>query len=86
MGEVESVIKRISNNKALGEDGVNIELINVGGKLLITVMHRLIIRMWKTETMPHRRKTGIISPFYKEEDKLLCENYRGIYLEIEGSQ
>jgi len=41
----------------------------------------LICKIWKDEKMPDDWKVGLIVPLFKKDDKMKCENYRGIMLQ-----
>jgi len=47
---------------------------------MVDDVHKVIIEIWKTETMPEEWNTAILCPIYKKEDPMLPENYRGIFL------
>jgi sorting nexin-29 len=78
--EIERCVRKIKNNRAPGEDNVVAEFIKYGGTDITDAIHKLINIIWELECMPECWKTGIICPILKKEDKLVCENYRGITL------
>jgi len=47
---------------------------------MVDDVHKVIIEIWKTETMPEEWNTAILCPIYKKGDPMLPENYRGISL------
>jgi len=73
-------MQRIGNNRASGEDTIAAELIKYGGEGVMDAVHELTKLIWTTESMLQERNTGIICKIYKKEDKLECNNYRGIRL------
>jgi hypothetical protein len=63
-----------------GSDQIPAELIQAGGEMLLSVIHKLISSIWIKEDFPHQWKESIIVPIYKKGDKTDCNNYRGISL------
>ena len=49
-----------------------------GGARLENEVHRIVTDVWDSESMPSDWNLGIIYPIYKKEDRLDCNNYRGI--------
>jgi hypothetical protein len=72
--EVLQAIKKLKNNRALGQDGLNAELIKVDDNKL---NHRICK---VTENIPQQLNEGLICPILKMGDRLVYENYRGITL------
>jgi hypothetical protein len=64
--------------KSPGSDEIPAELIQAGGKILLSVIHKLINSVWNKEELPDQWKESIIVPVYKIGDKTDCNNYRGI--------
>jgi hypothetical protein len=56
------------------------ELIQAGGEILLSVIHRLINSVWNKEELPDQWKESIIVPVHKKGDKTDCSNHRGISL------
>lgn len=78
--EVEKAIREIKNNKAPGNDGINIEIIKAGGKEIAIQIHKLLTQIWRKEEMPKDWEEAIIVPLHKKGDKQEPSNYRGISL------
>jgi hypothetical protein len=56
------------------------ELIQAGGKVLLSAIHKLINSIWNKEELSDQWKASIIVPVHKKGDKTDCNNYRGISL------
>lgn len=78
--EVVTAIRKLKNNKAPGSDLMCAELIKYGNEPMYNALHKIICKVWQSETMPKEWNIGVICPVYKKGDKLECSNYRGISL------
>jgi hypothetical protein len=78
--EVEIAIAKLKKYKSPGSDQIPAELIQAGGEMLLSAIHKLINSIWNKEELPHQWKESIIVPIYKKGDKTDCNNYRGISL------
>lgn len=84
--EIAKIINSLKNNKSPGEDEISAELLKHGGKQMVDDVHKVIIEIWKTETMPEEWNTAILCPIYKKRDSMLPENYRGISLYTQATK
>jgi hypothetical protein len=66
--------------KLPGSDQIPAELIQAGGEILLSAIHKLINSVWNKEELPDQWKESIILPVHKKGDKIDCNNYRGISL------
>jgi hypothetical protein len=76
--EVETAIAKLKKYKSPGNDQIPAELIQAGGELLLSTIHKLINSIWNKEQLPDQWKESIIVPIQKKGDKTDCNNYRGI--------
>jgi hypothetical protein len=65
-------IKVITSNPA--------DLIEEGGEVLLSEIHRLINSLWSKEELLEQWTESLILPVHKNGDKTDCNNYRGISL------
>jgi hypothetical protein len=70
----------LKNYKLPGSDQIPAALIQAGGKILLSAIHKLINSVWNKEELPDQWKESIIVPVHKKGDKTRCNNYRGISL------
>jgi hypothetical protein len=77
--EVEIAIAKLKKYKSPGSDQIAAELIQAGGEILLSVIHKLINSVWNKKLLD-QWKESIIVPIHKEGDKSDCNNYRGISL------
>jgi hypothetical protein len=61
-----------------GSDEIPTELIQAGGEMLLSKIHKLINPIWNKEELPDLFKDSIIVPIHKKSDKTDSSNYRGI--------
>jgi hypothetical protein len=66
--------------KSPGSDQIPAELIQAGGEMLLSEIHKLINSVWNKEELPDQWKESVIVPVHKKGDKTYCNNYRGISL------
>jgi sorting nexin-29 len=66
--------------KSPGSDQIPAELIQTGGEMLLSAIHKLINSIWNKEELTDQWKESIIVPIYKKGDKIDCNNDRGISL------
>lgn len=78
--ETKRAINSLKDWKSPESDGIPAELIKYGGEEIHKIIHEICNKVWKTEVLPNDWKKAIIIPLYKKDDKLNCNNYRGISL------
>jgi hypothetical protein len=67
--EVEIAIAKKKNYKLPGSDQIPAELIQAGGKMLLSAIHKLINSIWNKEELPDQWKESIIVLIHKKGDK-----------------
>ena len=80
LNEVKGAISSIKNEKALGVDQVNVELLKADGILTLELMTKILGNIWNSEELPSCWKTGLIIKLPKKGDLMDCNNWRGIML------
>jgi hypothetical protein len=55
--------------KSPGSDEISEELIQAGGEMLLSAIHKLINSVWNKEELPDQWKESIIVPVHKKGDK-----------------
>jgi len=78
--EIWEVLKRMKKNKAVGADGLPMEVWKYAGSDLRKGLAKLMNLMWKEGRMPEDWRKSVIVPIYKRGDPNLPSNYRGISL------
>jgi hypothetical protein len=78
--EVEIAIANLERYKSPGSDQIPAELIQAGGEILLSAIHKLINSVWIKKELSDQWKESIIVPIHKKGDKTDCNNYRGISL------
>jgi hypothetical protein len=78
--EVEIAITKLIKYRSPGSDQIPEELIQSGGEMLLSAIHKPINSVWYKEDLPDQWKESIIVPIHKNGDKTDCNNYRGISL------
>jgi hypothetical protein len=66
--------------KSPGSDQILAELIQAGGEMLLSEIHKFINYVWNNEELPDQWKESIIVPICKKGDKTDCNNYLAISL------
>lgn len=75
--EIMEAIKKIKRNKAI--DNVSDELIKDGEARLATVIHDLLCKIWRQETLPKKWRAAIIYPIHKKRNRLLNVEITEVY-------
>jgi hypothetical protein len=78
--EVEIAIGKLKKYKSPGSDQIPAELIQAGGEILLSQIHKLINSVCNKEELPDQWKESIIVPIHKKGDKTDCNSYHGISL------
>jgi hypothetical protein len=65
--------------KSPGSDQIPAELIQAGGEILRSKIHKLINYIWNKEELPDQWKEFIIVPVYKKGDKTDRSNIAGYH-------
>jgi hypothetical protein len=76
--EAEISVLKLERYKCPGNDQIPVELIQAGGEILRSKVHKLINSIWSKEKFPDQWKKSIIVPVHKKGDKIERSNYRGI--------
>jgi hypothetical protein len=78
--EFEIAVEKLKKYKLPGSDQILAELIQAGGEMLLSVIHKIINSIWNKEELPDHWKECVIVPGHKKGDKTDCNNYCGISL------
>jgi hypothetical protein len=71
----------LKNYKLPGGDQILAELIQAGGEILLSAIHKLINSIWNKEELPgHWKESIIIIQIYKKGDKTNCRIIVGYHL------
>ena len=62
--------------KAIGGDGIPVELFQVLKDDTVKVLHSICQQIWKTQQWPHDRKRSVFIPIPKKGNAKECSNYR----------
>jgi sorting nexin-29 len=84
--EVTAALKKLKNRKAPGVDGLEGELIKMGGQASVKVMHKICNRIWTSGQFPTLWTKSLIVTLPKKGDTTKCENYRTISLICHASK
>jgi hypothetical protein len=68
--EFETAIARLKKYKSPGNDQILAELIQVGGEMLLYVIHKLVNSIWNKDELPNQWKEFIIVPIQKRVTRL----------------
>lgn len=72
---IKELINRSRNEKALGCDGINMELIKYGVETLLDRIFKLVTNIWKEEKIPEEwSKDQIVTIHKKRDQQQLCKN------------
>ncbi len=75
--KVAVALHSLSNNKALGVDGVMAKLLKFGWLDALKWLHSLIIVVWESRVVPSQWKHVCIMPLHKGGQHIMA-NYHGI--------
>ena len=83
MQELTDAIRSLAKGKAVGPDGVSVELLKItlnGDPPLRRRLLDIVVRIWRGGEVPQQWKDAIIMVLHKKNDRTECGNYRGISL------
>ena len=83
MQELKDAIRSLANGKAIGPDGVSVELFKItlnGYPALRRRLLDIVVRIWRGGVVPQQWKDAIIMVLHKKKDRPECGNYRDILL------
>ena len=81
--ELAAATKAMANTKAVGPDGLPVELLKLGhqqDRTILLELHRLTTLIWREGKVPQQWKDAVITVLHKNGDTTECRNYRGISL------
>ena len=83
MQELTDAIHSLANRRAVGPDGVSVELFKIilnGDPALRQRLLDIVVRIWRGGEVPQQWKYAISMIPHKKKDRTECGNYRGISL------
>ena len=78
--ELKWALGSITMNKASGDDGIPVELIQIPKDDAVKVLHSICQQIWKTQQWPQGWKRSVFIPIPKKGYAKECANYRTIAL------
>jgi hypothetical protein len=76
--DVEISTAKLKKYKSPGSDQILAELIQAGGEILLSVIHKLISSIWNKEELPDQWKESINVSIHEKGEKIEYNNYREI--------
>ena len=84
--EVKWALESITTNKAIGGDGIPVELFQILKDDVVKVLHSIWQLVWKTQQWPQDWKFSVFTPIPKKGNAKECSNYHTIPLMSYPSQ
>ena len=78
--EVKWALGSITMNKAIGDDGIPVELFQTLKDDAVKVLHSICQQIWKTQQWPQDWKRSVFIPVPKKGNAKKCSKYRTIAL------
>ena len=78
--EVKWDLESITTNKAIGGDGIPVELFQILKDDAVKVLHSICQQIWKTQQWPQDWKMSVFIPVPKKSNAKECSNYCTIAL------
>ena len=81
--ELTDAIRLLANGKAVGPDGVSVELFKItlnGDPALRRRLFDIVLHIWSGGEVPRQWKDAIIMVIHKRKGRTECGNYRGTSL------
>ena len=78
--EVKCALGSIITNKAIGGDGIPVELFQILKDAAVKVLHSICQQIWKTHQWPHNWKRSVFIPVPKKSNAKECSHYHIIAL------
>jgi hypothetical protein len=78
--KVEVAVAKLKKYESPGSDQIPAKLIQAGGEILLSAIHKLNNSVWNNEAFLDQWNESIIVPVHKKSDKTDCNNDRGISL------
>ena len=78
--EVKWALESITTNKASGDDGIPVELLQILKDDAVKVLHSICQQIWKTQQWPQDWKRSVFIPIPKKGNAKECSNYHTIAL------
>jgi hypothetical protein len=71
--EAEIAIAKLKKYKLPGSDEIPAELIQAGGEILLSAIHKLVTSVWNKEELPDQWKEAIIVLVHRKGDKTFIQ-------------
>jgi hypothetical protein len=78
--EVEIAIAKLERYKSPGSNHISAEIIQAGGEILCSEIHKIINSISNREKFSDQWKESMIVPVHKMGDETACTNYPGVSL------
>lgn len=80
LDEIDPALRRMMNNKVLGEDGIAAEVVKLGGRSLMKKIKYLFSISLHNNSIATKWNNAVTIPIHNKGDKTDFENYRSISL------
>ena len=81
VAEITRALRLLRKGKVPGEDGISMELLQLGGSAVVEAMKKLADQIWKQESVLADGQKQLIVPIFKNKGcRGQCDNHHGISL------